>query len=325
GSFGSSDLAAEFYDREVFEGGTYADVIARGRRPFVILNATDMSTGQRFPFIQDQFDLICSDLAAIPVAREAAASSAFPLGLTPLTFENHAGTCGYTQPAWVALAESDRAEHVNMPRIKRADNRLSFTATGAARRDYVHLTDGGVSDNLGLRGPLTAIATSNHPWSILTRLNRGAIQKLVVIVVNSASDPSTDRDRSPGVPGLVDTLSTAANVPIDTVTSDSIEQLRLSFDAFNQDARLVKDCKALAASLGPQCTLDLPTPDPVELYVIEVAFDFIADPTQRHWFKNIPTNFGLPRETIDRLRETAGTLLRSDPQFVRLMADLKQR
>lgn len=76
-AYGRSDLAAAFYDREVFDGGTYADVIARNRRPFVVLNATDMSTGTQFPFIQDQFDLLCSDLAGVSLARAAASSSAF--------------------------------------------------------------------------------------------------------------------------------------------------------------------------------------------------------------------------------------------------------
>src|SRR5713226_1928331 len=108
-AYGRSDLAAEFYDREVFAGATYGDVIARSRRPFVILNATDMTTGTQFPFIQDQFDLLCSDLAGVPLACAAASSSAFPGGLTALTFRNYAGTCQYRQPAWVQLAAEDHA------------------------------------------------------------------------------------------------------------------------------------------------------------------------------------------------------------------------
>src|SRR5258706_15078751 len=56
-SFGRSDLAAEFYDREVFGGGTCADVIAQHKRPFGILNATDVTTGAQFPFMQDHFYL----------------------------------------------------------------------------------------------------------------------------------------------------------------------------------------------------------------------------------------------------------------------------
>src|SRR5258708_28716453 len=98
-AYGRSDLAAELYHREVFGGATYADLIARNRRPFVILNATDMTTGTQCPFIQDQFDRRCSDLAGVPLARAAASSSAFPGGLTALTYQNYAGSCGYRPPA----------------------------------------------------------------------------------------------------------------------------------------------------------------------------------------------------------------------------------
>ena len=114
--YGRSDLAADFYDREVFGGGSYADLVARRRRPFVILNATDMTTGARFPFIQDQFDPMCADLAGVPLARAAAASSAFPGALTPLSFENYAGSCGYLQPPWVELAKGLGAGDLAEPR-----------------------------------------------------------------------------------------------------------------------------------------------------------------------------------------------------------------
>ena len=124
-SYGRSDLAAEFYHREVFDGATYADVIARNRRPFVILNATDMTTGAPFPFIQDQFDLLCSDLAGVPLALAVASSSAFPGSLTPLTFRNYAGSCGYRQPPWVPLAANDHASRANPRRTARAETRLS--------------------------------------------------------------------------------------------------------------------------------------------------------------------------------------------------------
>jgi NTE family protein len=206
-------LAAEFYDREVFQGGTYADVIARNRRPFVILNATDMTTGTQFPLTQDQFDLMCSDLAGVSLARATASSSAFPGGLTPLTFRNYAGTCQYHQPAWVKLVAEDHASRVNPRRTARAENRLLLAAEGPAR-PYVHLTDGGVADNIGLRGPIEAIASTNHPWSVLQMMNQQRVNKLVVLVVNAATDPATDRDKSATVPGLIGTLTTPAAATI---------------------------------------------------------------------------------------------------------------
>ena len=331
-AYGRSDLAAELYHREVFGGATYADLIARNRRPFVILNATDMTTGAQFPFIQDQFDLMCSDLAGVPLARAAASSSAFPGGLTALTFQNYAGRCGYRQPAWVQLAADDHASRVNPRRTARADNRLSLAevmgeqgqqgqgqGAGGPARPYIHLTDGGVADNIGLRGPLDAIASTNHPWSVLQLMNRKLVGKLVVIVVNAATNPATERDRSAAVPGLMDTLTTAATVPLDNYTFDTVELLRKTVDEFDTDARLVEDCNRLSARRGAQCALQLPAPHKVELYPIQVAFDYIASAEERAWFKNLPTNFELPRETVDRLRAVGRRLLSEDPQFQNLL------
>jgi hypothetical protein len=320
--YGRSDLAAELYHREVFGGGTYADVIARNRRPFVILNATDMTTGTQFPFIQDQFDLMCSDLAGVPLARAAASSSAFPGGLTALTFRNYAGTCQYRQPAWVQRAAQDHALRVNPRRTASAENRLSLAAEGPAR-PYIHLTDGGVADNIGLRGPLAAITSLNSPWSVLQMMNEGKIEKLVVVVVNAATNPATGRDQTAKVPGLVDTLTSAATVPLDNYSFDTLELLRATVNEFNEEARLVEGCRKLAARKGPQCALDIPAPRRVELFPVQVAFEYLGSAEERAWFKNLPTTFELPRETIDRLRAVGRRLLNEDPEFQKLMKALE--
>ena len=320
-AYGRSDLAAEFYDREVFAGGTYADLIARNRRPFVILNATDMTTGQPFPFIQDQFDLLCSDLAGVKLARAAASSSAFPGGLTALTFWNYAGSCGYRQPPWVELAMKDHPSSVNARRTARAENRLSLAAAGPAR-PYLHLTDGGVADNIGLRGTIEAILSPNHPWSVVQMLNQERVDKLVVIVVNAATNPATNRDRSPDVPGLIDTLTTAANVPLDNYSFDTVELLNKIAGEYRADGRAVAVCNRLSAAKGEQCALHLDAPHAVEFYPVQVAFEYLAVREERDWFRNLPTAFELPRETVDRLRAVGRKLLAEDPQFRRLLEAL---
>jgi NTE family protein len=62
GTFGRSDLSAEYYDKHIFERGTFGDMAAR-KGPIIVINATDMSYGTRIGFTQDAFDLICSDLS----------------------------------------------------------------------------------------------------------------------------------------------------------------------------------------------------------------------------------------------------------------------
>ncbi len=59
-----SDLAADYYNKNVFEGKTYSDLLAL-KEPMIVINATDMVHGTRFSFIQDVFDVICSDLSTL--------------------------------------------------------------------------------------------------------------------------------------------------------------------------------------------------------------------------------------------------------------------
>jgi hypothetical protein len=239
--------------------------------------------------------------------------------LTALTFQNYAGTCQYRQPGWVALAAEDHASRVNPRRTARAENRLSLAGAG---RPYIHLTDGGVADNIGLRGPLAAITSTENAWSVLRMINDGKVEKLVVIVVNAANNPATDRDQTPSVPGILDTLTTAANVPLDNYSFDTLELLSASVNQFNEEARLVDGCRKLAARKGPQCALDIPAPRRVELFPVQVAFDYLGSAEERAWFKNLPTVFELPRETIDKLRAAGRRLLAEDPQFKSLLKSL---
>ena len=107
--FNRSDMAAEFYHRHIFAGATFDDLLKRNRRPFLSLNATDMSLGATFQFTQDQFDFLCSDLSTFPVARAVAASAAFPILLSPVTVNNYAGSCGHVEPSWMSLTNNHRA------------------------------------------------------------------------------------------------------------------------------------------------------------------------------------------------------------------------
>lgn len=323
-SFGRSDLAAEFYDRELFDGATYAALIKRGQRPFVVLNATDMTTGTPFPFIQDQFDMMCSDLAGVPIGRAAAASSAFPGALTPLTLRNYAGSCRYRQPGWVQRTDEDHAQRVNARRRANAENRLSLARGVEAEpaRPYIHLTDGGVADNIGLRGPLDALSSTNHPWSVVQRMNNGQVDRLVVITVNAATGANEDRDRSASVPGILDTVITAADVPLGNYSFDTVELMRKAADESERDARLLEQCNRLSAAKGLQCALNLPAARKVVFYPVQVSFDYIDAPEERAWFRRLPTTFELARGTVDRLRAVGRRLLREDPQFQALLKHL---
>ncbi len=100
GSAGRSELAAEYYDEILFEGATFGDLLSK-QGPVAVANGTDISTGYRLSFYQNDFDLLCSDLNKVRLSRAAATSSAVPVVLSAVTFNNYGGTCGYEYPAWV--------------------------------------------------------------------------------------------------------------------------------------------------------------------------------------------------------------------------------
>src|SRR5713101_4978880 len=151
--FNRSDMAAEFYGQHLFGGKTYGDLLKRNRRPFLSLNATDMSLGASFQFTQEHFDYLCSDISTFPVARAVAASAAFPILLSPITVNNYAGSCGCVEPAWMVSALTNRQERTR--RSMKARELQSYQ--NSAQRPYLHLLDGGLTDNLGLRGPFEDI------------------------------------------------------------------------------------------------------------------------------------------------------------------------
>ena len=292
GTFSRSDVAAELYDETLFDRATYGDLLRAGG-PFVIVNGADVTTGARFPFTQDQFDVICSDLAALPVARAVATSSALPPLLTPITLQNRAGTCGWTAPPW--MAEAGKGEGLGRAGL-RARELASYA--DAAARPYLHLFDGGLAENLGLRSVIEALdaIASPTPSPALDRLR--AAKRLVVIVVNAYRDPEHDWDRSPEPPGKGDLEDQMWSIPVDRYSFEAVEAAR--------------DQVARWAAAGPGRSG----------YFVEVSFERLPDPAERSYFRRVPTSFDLKAEQVDRLREVAGRILRQSPAYARLVGDL---
>ncbi len=165
----------------------------------MIINGTDVTTGARFSFTQDQFDAICGDLSKVTLGRAIATSTALPPLLTPITFENCGGTCGRKAPAWQAAAEAAIGESETPGRALLRARALQSYENPA--RPYIHLFDGGLSENLGLTEVLRAfeILKVEPDETVLPALRKA--RKVVVITVNALRFPEVDWDRSPEPPG----------------------------------------------------------------------------------------------------------------------------
>ncbi|HYV65366.1 MAG TPA: patatin-like phospholipase family protein [Myxococcales bacterium] len=292
GTFARSDLATELYDDTIFDHATYGDLLKSGG-PFVVVNGADVTTGARFPFTQDTFDVLCSDLSAFPVARAVATSSALPPMLTPISLVNRAGTCGWHEPAWASGVV--RGAPLRRSGLRALELR---SYEDAKERPYVHLFDGGIAENLGLRTLIEALdAIAAAPPSTAPGIPGGP-RKIVAIVVNAHKNPSRDWDRSADPPGKGDLLDQASSIPVDRYSLEAIEAAR--------------DQLARWAAAAPGRTAHL----------VEVSFEGIADAAERRYFYELPTSFALDDEQVDRLREIAGRILRESPDFRKALEDL---
>ena len=317
-NFSRSDLAAEAWDKRLFHGATFRAIMERRTRPYLIVNATDMALGAPFSFSQEQFDVMCDDLSAFPIARAVAASSAFPGLLTPITVENHAGRCAFRAPGWATSDSGDA--HINADAYRAA--RDYFTYADSSARPYIHLMDGGPSDNLGIRPILRGLSSIARDFSLLRLQANGELKRIVVIVINARTSDISTINRNPNPPGIFGVLKAAAGVPFDNYSNESLTRLEALSDQRRADRNGAECYNRLLARLHPGVAPPgIAALVPID--IVHVTFDDIKDPAARAFFLSVPTTFALPASTVDRLRDVAGQLLRENEEFQRVLQSLR--
>lgn len=310
GTAGRSELAAEYYDEILFNGATYADLINK-QGPVAIATGTDLSTGSRVAFFQNDFDLFCSDLNAVHLARAAATSSAVPVVLSPVTLNNYGGTCGYKLPAWVsAVADLNTRVRPSGRAFKRYQEMESFQ--DSTNRPYIHLVDGGVSDNIGVRGVLETLEELAASAEFQGQIGFGVIRRVILLVVDSHSSPKTDWDLKEKPPGFTVQLLQSAGVPIDRFSFETIETMKDQVQIMTWRRDLLVAQARLAGASEADAEARFPR---VSLNVLNVSFDAIRDPEQRAYFMELPTSFALPSDAVDQLREMAGQVMRESAEY----------
>jgi NTE family protein len=313
------DIATEVYQRVLFGKATFEtlrDVQKREHRPFIIANSSELEMGARFEWTQDQFDPICSDMTHLPLARAAAASSDFPIALPPMVLKNYAHDVAckspYTPPSWTKNARSDIYLDPSRPRqVTEIEGYLDTD------RHFLHLLDGGITDNLGLRAPFHAITSldtfvSPQPgaqgerqrtgFTLIPLINDDKIERLLVIVVNAGASGPVSIDKTSKSPGLKTIIGGIAGAPMDNYSFDSVQ-----------------DLTDLFASLGKQ--------PGTKFYPVVVSFPLIPDQPEtskalRNTVNSIGTSFNaLTPQQLRALKDAADLLIHQDPCFAQFVND----
>jgi NTE family protein len=339
--FGRSELVQAYLERHLFHGATYADMPRE--RPLILLGATDMTIGEQFSFVQGHFDRLCSSLDEVTVARAVTASLAFTGAFTPVAFRNYPSPeCGYRAPDVIEelLAEGPLND------VRSWERARAWRSYENEERAWIHLVDGGVSDNIGMRSVKLALTAEGAPFSIGDRIRDGTIRRLVVLIVDARAELPISRDRKQRAPRLGASILASSSAPLASYSTETVEVVR-DFLGGLDDARQRYDhgqnsCSELATEecassderevclerVRSRCQehFDLgesSRPPGPEVYFIHARFELLDDPETRERLVSLPTTLQLPEEDVRLLIDSAGPILEASPDYRRLLRDLK--
>jgi len=290
--FDRTEMAIEYYNSHIFERKTFAD-FQLGHGPYIEINATDLGSANRFAFIQAYFDLICSDLSALSVARAVTASSAVPVAFPTVVLKNYSGDCDINQSNLVRFLDKQDAKSLDIRELKEQVN----SYTNRTVHPYIHLVDGGVADNLGLRALTDRIETIGSGFLFN---NPGQMPKdVLVISVNAQVTPEPGIDHSAAEPSVGDTINAFTDVQMSRYDNDT--KLLL--------ANKLKDLEKIMQERGHT----------VRIYNAEVTFESLKTQTLKSYFNNLPTSLELSDHEVDMLIGAGRDLLRNEPRFMNFL------
>jgi NTE family protein len=298
--FGRSNLLERRFN-DLFQGKTFANLTEHPGQPGLLVSATDLSLGSGFEFSWRQFSLICSDLDSVPLSFAVAASSAVPIALSPMTLKNYSDTCA--QPMTLASSSTD-GYRVRLLR----DSQRSYL--DAKARPYIHLVDGGLVDNLGLRSLLDRSQANGGLRQTMGNMTEVPIEKLVIIAVNAERAPTENIDTSDQVPGISQVMDALLFGTGGRATQETLELLRDTVQAWRKELH-----NSSAEGKDPFA------PD-AKIYVINVNLSDAPELEERRLLLQIPTAFSLPPGDVTRLEAAGGRVLRSSLEFQALLKDL---
>ncbi len=301
--YGRSNVLAEKLDK-LYRGKTFASLMTRRNGPRLLVTATDLTTGAPFEFTPEQFALICSDLNSVPLSHAVAASSSVPLLLSPITMRNYAGSC----PQSAQVVAAARGENNLQARLLHASVQSYLDAE---ERPYLHLVDGGLIDNLGVRGLLVRAVAGGSLDASFQHLPPGSVRKIVLVSVNSERDIGERIDRSDKVPGVGQVLNALVFGAGSRATGETLAAMGDNAQRWRQELE------------GMRGTAGSPFAADADIHIISVSLFDERDTAARSLLLQVPTALTILPGQVDKLQEAGRAALRASPEFQRLRASLQ--
>jgi len=292
------EAAAQIYSEFIFGERTFADMRKKSA-PLILINASDLSSGARITFIQEFFSLLCSDIDSFPINKAVAASAGVPLLFEPVVLENY-DSCD-VGPSLTRLQQA--SGEFRGSQMELAVNTISKLANEKEKHRYLHLVDGGITDNLGLRSIYELVELYGGIDAFMDAMGRTDDSRSVLISVDAAVDSSFGIGQLATEPSLEQSVNAVTDIQLHRYNASTLELMREEFGRWHTEL----------SSSGMT----------VEPYFVDVALADHPDPEKVAEFNRIPTSLNLSDAQVDALIAAGRLLLRTHPEFRRLLADLK--
>jgi NTE family protein len=175
---------------------------------------------------------------------------------------------------------------------------------------YIHLVDGGLSDNLGLRAVMDHIVINGGLWNTLQRFNLQGARHIVLITVDASALLPSQWEHSDATPSSFAILDAATTTPLANYNFETLEFLRSNLLAWRNELEQ-RSCAGKAGCSAPG------------VYLIELRLEEIADPALRKRLTSIPTDFSLAPDVVDELIAAAHQLLNQNTQYRNLLKTIE--
>jgi NTE family protein len=301
--FGRSQLL-ERRLQELYRGMTYGDLTKRPRHPQLVVTASDLSLGTSFDFTEETFRLICSDLGSVPLSFAVTSSSAVPLVLTPMTLRNYRGDCPVPARATEQRSQPDLDYRARLF-LSQESSYLDATA-----RPFIHLVDGGLADNLGVRRLLDRALSGGGMGAAFgeVAIPPGSVHRLVLIVVNAQREAAHRIDESDRVPRSTDVADALLFGAGDRATVETEEFLIDIGRRFHEELATGRRWPSFAAD--------------AELFLIQVNLQDAPEGDERGKLLRVPTSFSISEAEVNSLVAAGRQVLRRSKEFQALKKSL---
>ena len=298
--YNRSDLAAEYYEQNIFQNKQFKDFRSDG--PAIVINATDVSAGVPFSFTPENFEWICSNLSNYPVGRAVAASAAVPVLFSPITLRNYAD-CEITKPDVVNAGVSRNA--LQALDVRKYKNKKRYP--------FLHLLDGGIADNLGVRSVLHAVSEhGDNFWTLMQHYGIQDTEDVAFIIVNAADDISPAIAQMQEEPPTDLVLAAVTTIQSSRYNTDTLDMLDYLFSIWEK--------QVITGRCGTQ---QVKTCKTTRFHLVELNFKQLPQQLSNQ-LSLTETSLELPSEKVDQLIQAGEYVLKRSKPFSDLLRELSR-